>query len=67
MKTECPEFAPLQTERAEELRDIINRAAQHKEAVVIDPEEGGVTGYAPVGLISTSQNTNGLVRYRRHY
>ena len=67
MRIECAEFEPLEAERAEELRDIINRAAREEEAVVIEPEEGGVVGTSPVNLISPNENTNGLVRYQRHY
>lgn len=67
MKTELAEFAPLDVERAEELRDIINKAAQEKEAVTIDPDEEGITGSSSPDLLSPTENTNGLVRYRRHY
>ena len=67
MKTETAEFAPLDLERAEELRDIINEAAREQKAVVIDPLNRGVTGSAQVGLISPREYTNALVRYRRHY
>jgi hypothetical protein len=67
MKTEYTEFAPLDFERAEELRDIINQAARTSDAVIIDPNNRGVTGSTRVGLISPREKTNGLVRYRRHY
>jgi hypothetical protein len=67
MKTEYTEFAPLDFERAEELRDIINQAARISDAVIIDPNNRGVTGSTRVGLISPREKTNGLVRYRRHY
>ncbi len=67
MKTEYAEFAPLDLDRAEELRDIIDTAARNREAVVIDPDEDGITGAAPLDLISPNENTNGLIRYRRHY
>ncbi len=67
MKTEYAEFEPLEIDRAEELRDIINRAGREKEALVIDPEEDGVTEALPTGMITPSENTNALVRYRRHY
>ncbi len=67
MKTQHPEFAPLARERAEELKDIINTAGREKGAVVIDPDEDGVTGFSPVDLVSPNENTNALVRYRRHY
>jgi len=60
------EFAPLETERAEELEFIINNAARSKQAVVIDPDQG-VMGAQPVSLISPNANTNALVRYGRHY
>ncbi len=67
MRTELAEFAPLDVERAEELREIINRAAQDREAVTIDPNEEGITGSTPPDLLSPTESTNGLVRYRRHY
>lgn len=67
MKTEQTEFAPLDLERAEELRSTINEAAQNRDALLIDTEDGGVTGSAPVELVSPNENTNGLARYRRHY
>jgi hypothetical protein len=67
MTTECPEFEPLDLERAEELKSIINRAGREREAVVIDPTEEGVTGSSPVELLSPNENINALVRYRRHY
>ena len=59
-------IAPLEPERAEELEFIIDNAARSKQAVVIDPDQG-VTGAQPVSLISPNANTNGLVRYGRHY
>lgn len=67
MKTECTEFTPLDLDRAEELRDLINQAARTNEAIIIDPNNRGVTGSTRVGLISPKENTNALVRYRRHY
>ena len=67
MKIETAEFAPLDLERAEELRDIINEAAREQRAVIIDPQNRGVTGSTRVGLISPREHTNALVRYRRHY
>ena len=67
MKTETLEFAPLPLKRAEELKDIINRAGVSKEAVIINPAEGGVIGTEDLDLISPDENTNGLVRYQRHY
>jgi hypothetical protein len=67
MKTEYAEFAPLESERAEELRDVINKAAREREAIVIGPNERGITGSTRAELISPQENTNALVRYRRHY
>ena len=67
MKTEYAEFAPLELERAEELRDIINKAAHHREAIIIGPNDRGITGSTRAELISPQENTNALVRYRRHY
>lgn len=67
MKTEYAEFAPLELERAEELRDIINQAARQREAIIIGPNERGITGSTRAELISPQENTNALVRYRRHY
>jgi len=67
MKTEYTEFAPLDLERAEELRDVINGAARTNSAIIIEPTKRGITGSTRVGLISPKENTNALVRYRRHY
>lgn len=67
MKTEYSEFAPLDFERAEALRDTINQAARNQEAIIVDPNNRGITGSTRVGLISPKENTNALVRYRRHY
>ena len=67
MKTELMEFAPLEVERATELRDIINRAGQMDEAVVIDPDGRGIVGSSPADLLSPDEDTNALARYRRHY
>ncbi len=67
MKTECPEFAPLDLERAEELEEIINGAARENKAVLLDSEEEGVTGSAPTELLSPNKRVNALVRYQRHY
>ncbi len=67
MRTECPEFAPLDLERATELEEIINTAGQAKQPVFIDPDEEGITSPEPEDLISPNENTNGLVRYQRHY
>lgn len=67
MKTEYAEFAPLELDRAEQLRDVINKAAREREAIIINPYERGITGSTRAELISPEQNTNALVRYRRHY
>jgi hypothetical protein len=67
MKTEYAEFAPLEVERATELRDIINRAGQSREAVIIDPDDRGIVGSSPADLVSPSDDTNALMRFRRHY
>ena len=62
------EFAPLDVEQAKELEEIINSAAREKKAVVIDPEDEGITGsVAKEELISPADKTNGLARYQRHY
>jgi hypothetical protein len=66
-KSAYPEFEPLEFERATELKDIINRAGRDKQAVVIEPEEEGLTGTAPDDLVSPNEKTNVLVRYQRHY
>jgi hypothetical protein len=60
------DFAPLDPQRAQELEWVIDKAAQSKQVVVIDPDDG-LTGAKPASLISPSANTNGLVRYGRHY
>ncbi len=67
MKTVTSEFAPLPIEEATELEEIINRAAREKEAVIIDPDEAGITDATAPELISENDNTNALVRYQRHY
>ena len=67
MKTAYPEFAPLETERATELQDIINRAGHDKQPVIIDPDGSGVTGTEDDELVSPGDHTNALVRYQRHY
>jgi hypothetical protein len=54
-------------EEALELQEIINRAAVEDKAVVCDPDEEGISGPMPVEMISPEENTNGLVRYQRHY
>jgi hypothetical protein len=61
-----PTFEPLPQKRTAELEWIIDQSAQNKEALVINPDTG-VTGSKPVALISPNENTNGLVRYGRHY
>jgi hypothetical protein len=61
-----PDFAPLDSQRAQELEWVIDKAAQSKQVVVIDPDEG-LMGAKPASLISPNANTNGLVRYGRHY
>jgi hypothetical protein len=67
MKIDYCEFAPIDIDRANDLKEIINRAAIEEEAVVIDPEERGIVGSSPTGLISSTEDVNALSRYRRHY
>jgi hypothetical protein len=67
MKTVCSEFAPLETERANELEEIINGAARERRGVLIDPDDEGISGSTATPLISPNENTNALVRYQRHY
>ncbi len=67
MKTEYPEFEPLDVQRATELQETINRAAREKKPVLVDEDEGGLAGIAPDELLSPNENTNALVRYQRHY
>ncbi len=67
MNTAIAEFDPLDLERAMELEEIINQAGARHEAVVIDPDERGVTSAVPAELISPAEDTNGLARYQRHY
>jgi hypothetical protein len=67
MKTLSCEFAPLELDRANELLEIINGAAEEKEAVLIEPDDRGVVGAAPAELVSPNENVNGLARYQRHY
>lgn len=66
-KSAYPEFEPLEFDRATELRDIINRAGRGRQAVVIEPEEEGLTSAEPADLVSPTEKTNVLVRYQRHY
>ena len=66
-KSAYPEFEPLEFERATELRDIINRAGREGRAVVIEPEQEGLTRTASTELVSPNEKTNVLVRYQRHY
>lgn len=61
------EFAPLEMPQATELQESINRAGREKSALVIDPDEAGITGSAEVELISPNDRTNALARYQRHY
>lgn len=65
--TSYPEFAPLEVERAKELKTILNGASCAEQAVLISPEGDGITGSAPADLISPEGSTNGLIRYQRHY
>ncbi len=67
MKTECPQFAPLDVEEAEALQDIINGAVKDNKAVLVDPDEVGIIGSEEPDLISNQKNINALVRYQRHY
>ena len=67
MKTLCSEFAPLETERATELQEIINGAARDRGGVIIDSDDRGISRTASTSLISPNENTNVLVRYQRHY
>jgi hypothetical protein len=60
------DFAPLDPQRAQELEWVIDQAAHSKQVVVIDPDEG-LKGVKPTSLISPNANTNGLVRFGRHY
>jgi hypothetical protein len=61
-----PNFAPLDPQRAQELEWVIDKAAQSNQVVVIDPDEG-LKGVKAMSLISPNANTNGLVRFGRHY
>ncbi|HOX02159.1 MAG TPA: hypothetical protein P5555_07360 [Candidatus Paceibacterota bacterium] len=59
-------FKPLEQVQAEKLEQHLNRASTGREVLVIDPEQG-IQDSKPLSLISPSEVTNGLVRYRRHY
>ena len=59
-------FTPLEPAQARELEFTIDEAAKRGQAVIIDPERG-ITGRQNADLISPSVNTNGLLRYGRHY
>ena len=59
-------LAPLEPQRAAELERLINKAAQSKEALIIDVD-CGVVDSKPTSLISPNEQLNGLVRFGRHY
>ena len=59
-------FTPLDPAQARELELTIDEAAKRKQVVTIDPDRG-ITGRQNIDLISPNANTNGLVRYGRHY
>lgn len=59
-------FAPLEPQQARELEFTINEAAKQGQAVIIDPNQG-ISGRKATSLISPTANTNGLVRYGRHF
>jgi hypothetical protein len=61
-----PDFAPLDSRRANELEFIIDKAADESQAVVIKPGKG-LEDAKPADLISPSANTNTLVRFGEHY
>ena len=61
-----PDFAPLDSQRANELEFIIDKAADENQAVVIKSGKG-LEGTKPADLISPSANTNSLVRFGHHY
>ncbi len=67
MKTALMEFAPLEIDRAKELEELINGAARERKGLIIDPDEGGVSGTTETTLLSPNSKTNALVRYQRHY
>ncbi len=67
MRTESPEFAPLDLKQAAELQHIINSAARENKAVVIDPDDAGLSGSVGTELISPNDQLSGLSRYQRHY
>jgi hypothetical protein len=67
MSTTISEFAPLELEEAIELKELIGRAAQQDEAVIINRDESGLAGPVSPDLISPSENTNALARFQRHY
>lgn len=60
------DFAPLDSQRADELEFIIDKAADQSQAVVIKSGKG-LEGAKPAHLISPSANTNSLVRFGEHY
>jgi len=65
MNETISEFAPLDLELALELEQILNDASARGEAVIVQPD--GISGSADAGLLSPTEDTNGLVRYQRHY
>lgn len=67
MNGTCNEFAPIEVGRARELRTILNGATRNRHAVIINLDGQGVTGTATADLIAPDEDTNGLVRYQRHY
>ena len=62
MKTEYAEFAPLEMGRAEELRDVINKAARDREAIIIGPNERGITGSTRADESLGSRQRGGALR-----
>ncbi len=60
-------FEPLELDRANELNDLINQAGESRQAVVIDPEEEGLTGLTPPETNPPEERLNGLARFQRHY
>ena len=63
-------FKPIPKERAQQLRHMLQRAYEKKEALVIDRSSGNVIGTAPLASISRSSPTSGvnaLGKFDTHY
>ena len=66
MKPAMTKVVPLEWNEAKNLEQLLNNAANERQALVVDPKQG-VTGAVPAGLISPNDSINGSVRFTTHY